>query len=470
MLSVASAIETQKVDKINLWCTVEPKGKFYDAIKNKVNTIKIDNINRKAIEKDETFKKVHMKDAIQWNILYEHGGMSLDLDVICTKDMSNLIAFTDVIASLDIKNENSIAFPFNNAIVIVAGKHNEMINQILQYTNGKMQLSINWGDTGPIILSTAMKMMKRASLSAMYAPHEVLNPWGGREIGIVYEENENTQLPTETRAIHLYAKASGKKFDDINSTWVKNSKSLLARTIRNIIPKNIWEIEENLNVEKYLNARGKHYKRLFDVIGENDIKHILEIGTSSGETAIAMIKKAGETKNEEDIHYYGIDLFENATDEQLEEEFSGNYGKNKLEDVKTKLETRTKAHIHLNETNLPKMDIIYIDGGHSIKTIDEDWKMAQKLMHINTVVVLDDYFSEMGFIGAKQTVNNIKKNITYDVEISTEIDDYKHNFGRLRTQLAIVKIHNEMEKKEQPKTKPEYKNEWAKDIMGRIKK
>lgn len=40
---------------------------------------------------------------------------------------------------------------------------------------------------------------------------------------------------------------------------------------------------------------------------------------------------------------------------------------------------------------LPKMDLIYIDGGHDYQTVQSDWGNAKKIMHEKTVVIFDDY-------------------------------------------------------------------------------
>jgi hypothetical protein len=464
MLSVESAIQTQKVDKIYLWCTVDPAGKFYDAIKDKIETKFVEMKGGKALQgKDEKFIATHTKDAIEWEILEQFGGICLDLDVICIKDLTELMQSKHdrIIASLDVEDEKSIAFPFNNAIVICK-KGSRTIKIINEFVTEKIEQNISWGDTGPIILSIVMKATGNDVFSRDTAPHKVLCPWGGNEIGIVYEERINIELPQETRAIHLYAKASGEKFDNINAKWARESNSLLARTIRQIVPIEIREIEEDYNVEEYLRRRGKHYRGLFDVVEKNDIKTILEIGTSRGETALGLITVAGKRVGEENVHYYGLDLFEYATKEKLEEEFSGNYGGAIQEEVWKMLEESTKAKIELNTAVKEFVDLIYIDGGHSLKTVEKDWNLAKQLMHDDSIAVFDDYFSEIPFIGAKHTVDKIDKT-KYNVEIRQEVDDYGAQWGRLRTQLAIV-----TRKKENEKEIRKYKNEWAKKVMKRI--
>jgi len=42
--------------------------------------------------------------------------------------------------------------------------------------------------------------------------------------------------------------------------------------------------------------------------------------------------------------------------------------------------------------NLPLGDFFFIDGGHSLETIDSDWKNCKRLMHDRSIIVLDDYW------------------------------------------------------------------------------
>ena len=95
-------------------------------------------------------------------------------------------------------------------------------------------------------------------------------------------------------------------------------------------------------------------------------------------------------------------------------------------------------------------------GGHSIKTVRADWKMAQQLMHDDTAVVFDDYFPEMPFIGCKVVVDGIDRAL-YDVQINPVHDDYAHPWGRLRTQLALVTKHKERAP-----------NDWAGPLLKKV--
>lgn len=191
----------------------------------------------------------------------------------------------------------------------------------------------------------------------------------------------------------------------------------------------------------------QHYKPLFRTLETKPCRNIMEIGVFDGESAVAMIKSAAKLVPEEEIHFYGFDLFEEMTPELRNEEFS--FQTNRvptLEEVRQNLE-KTKAHIHLfkgnsrrtlpeNLNSLPKMDFIYIDGGHTIETTKSDWQYSQRLTKQDTVVYFDDYCDEMPFIGSYFIKNSLSPQ--YIAEVQPETDIYPRKFGHLKSQLLKV--------------------------------
>jgi len=37
-------------------------------------------------------------------------------------------------------------------------------------------------------------------------------------------------------------------------------------------------------------------------------------------------------------------------------------------------------------------DLVFIDGGHSITTISQDWEAVKKVIHSDSIVIFDDYY------------------------------------------------------------------------------
>jgi phosphatidylinositol alpha-1,6-mannosyltransferase len=188
----------------------------------------------------------------------------------------------------------------------------------------------------------------------------------------------------------------------------------------------------------------QRYKYLFRIIENNRCKRIMEIGTWNGTHALQMIESAKKNFPANEIEYYGFDLFESLDDKMLLEEFS------KLpppfETVRDKLE-RTNARVHLYKGNtkevlprvineLTEMDFVFIDGGHSIETIENDWKYVQKVMGEKTIVIFDDYWNRND-AGCKKVIESIDKT-KFDVKILPIQDRFRQEWGMLK--INFVKV------------------------------
>lgn len=191
----------------------------------------------------------------------------------------------------------------------------------------------------------------------------------------------------------------------------------------------------------------KRYRQLYSLIGEIRARNIMEIGTWRGKRAKLMILEAQKYFPREGVSYYGFDLFETLPTEKLSKEFSKQPPL--METVKNEL-SKTDARIILYKgdtkevlpemmPSLPKMDFIFIDGGHSLGTVQNDWDYASRLMHDGTVVIFDDYWPEITDGGAKPIVDAIDRAI-YEVEILPEYDIFvKPRFKRLIIKFALVR-------------------------------
>ena len=160
------------------------------------------------------------------------------------------------------------------------------------------------------------------------------------------------------------------------------------------------------------NIDGTRYFDLCRIVQHYKRKNLLEIGTWNGETACAMIQAAF---NESDVvHYTGVDLFEDATDDTDKREFNikkhytmtsvnlrlqalaEEYKNQNKEltfylmkgDSKERLKVlndKAKCNVH----NIHP-DFVFIDGGHSKETVLSDYEFCKDL----PVVVMDDYYTE----------------------------------------------------------------------------
>ena len=176
----------------------------------------------------------------------------------------------------------------------------------------------------------------------------------------------------------------------------------------------------------------------------------MEIGTWTGSRAEQMIEAAKEFNPANQINYYGFDLFEELTLKTFSQEFSKQPPR--MEEVKKELE-KTGANIYLYKgdsrqtlpevfSRLPKMDFIFIDGGHSLETVKNDWRWSSKLLAPQGVIIFDDYWQNRTDAGAKVTVDGIDRN-QFSVELLPIIDRFNNpDFGKLVIQFARVTKRN----------------------------
>jgi predicted O-methyltransferase YrrM len=146
------------------------------------------------------------------------------------------------------------------------------------------------------------------------------------------------------------------------------------------------------------------YGQLINIIDDVKPKTILEVGTWNGDRAIQMAEAA--LKHQEQVTYYGFDLFEEASDEtdaaelNVKRHFTVDEVITKLKAFQEKVGVdRFQAHLfkgNTRETLLTVMapehgveiDFAFIDGGHSIETMRSDIEAVARAK----VVVVDDYY------------------------------------------------------------------------------
>jgi len=135
----------------------------------------------------------------------------------------------------------------------------------------------------------------------------------------------------------------------------------------------------------------------------------MEIGVADGENAKRMVMAAYKNFPVEDVEYYGFDLFGWNDDSHMKRVIK------KLEATGCKFKLfKGDSTITLTKfvKDLPMMDLIFIDGGHSYPTVDSDWENSKNLMHDETAV----FFHNYDFSGPKRVVDDISRD-EYDVKI-----------------------------------------------------
>lgn len=188
----------------------------------------------------------------------------------------------------------------------------------------------------------------------------------------------------------------------------------------------------------------RRYEHLFKIIDKYKARRIMEIGTWSGTHAVTMIETAKKHWLPEEIEYYGFDLFGDMDEETFKTEISKIPPS--ITEVREKLEkTGAKIRLYKGNTlhtlpkavkNLPQMDFIFIDGGHSLETVRNDWQYSRQLIHDQTIVVFDDYWNLVGS-GCNKIIDSLSKK-DFSVEILPPTDEFKKEWGILR--INFVKV------------------------------
>ena len=206
-----------------------------------------------------------------------------------------------------------------------------------------------------------------------------------------------------------------------------------------------------LYLKRILTLRPKRYRNLLRAVYEGRCQRILEIGTYDGRHAAQMIETANIFYPRHEIEYYGFDLFDALTEEELVKEASKKPPT--YEVVKQKLEkigAKIRLHLGYSHDTLPSfvaenqpIDLIFIDGGHSIQTISSDWENVKKIMRKNTVVIFDDYYSnqepEVKGIGCQTIIDALDRN-AYQVEMLKPQDCFEKAWGTLRVNMVKVRL------------------------------
>jgi hypothetical protein len=138
------------------------------------------------------------------------------------------------------------------------------------------------------------------------------------------------------------------------------------------------------------------------------------------------------------VRYYGFDLFELMTADISKLEFNVKPVPSERE-VAQRLDslrirnpnfsfmlykgfTKATLPLFLEEVGSRSIDFIWIDGGHSVDTIQSDWEICSKIIRSSGVILLDDFYTGMPDvtlekIGCNRLVERLRKDSAWRVEL-----------------------------------------------------
>lgn len=160
----------------------------------------------------------------------------------------------------------------------------------------------------------------------------------------------------------------------------------------------------------------QRYGAVCDAIREIRAKALLEVGTWNGERAIAMADAALQSSDK--ASYVGFDLFEKMTADKSKAEFNAktptpeSLVRGKLDAFMAKHngfsyslwkgDTRETLPKYLAQAGQGRIDLVWLDGGHSVETVASDWENCRKTMRPGGIILLDDYYSNVTPLFLKQ--------------------------------------------------------------------
>lgn len=151
----------------------------------------------------------------------------------------------------------------------------------------------------------------------------------------------------------------------------------------------------------------ERYSAVTATIRGERARALLEVGTWNGDRALAMAEAGLQESSK--VFYAGFDLFEDMTGAKSKTEFNVKTPSPEAQ-VHGKLEAFRQEHpgfsfmLHKGDTKetlrkfvstygAGKIDLVWLDGGHSVETIASDWWHCRKAVRPGGVILLDDYYS-----------------------------------------------------------------------------
>lgn len=181
---------------------------------------------------------------------------------------------------------------------------------------------------------------------------------------------------------------------------------------------------------RIIRGRPRHprrYDHIYDEITRLRPKNILEIGTNDGIHA-ARMARAAQTAGIV-VDYYGFDLFEHQRQDQFLAEFSLRTRSRRQVERYLRRHGVASARLYAGDSTvtlpqelarLPPMDLVFIDGGHSLATVASDWENVQRCLAPAGVVFFDDYPNW----GIRPVVDAIDRS-SWEVDVMPAKDRYK---------------------------------------------
>ncbi len=228
-LAVYSCYVINNPEKIYFYYHHEPYGEWWDKLK-KIPNIELVKVEIPTHIGVHTIKyTAHRADILRMNILFQHGGIYLDIDTICVRPWKELLKEDVVLGDQPIKGGHK---GICNAIMFTKPK-SEFFRLWLDQYESEFRPD-GWNESSiflPFKLSRQYpKLVKILKPTSLFKP-------GWWEVGNIFKNQQN--IPNELISLHLWESHSIKYMNNIsNWDWgIENSHTLYGKIMLNILNK-----------------------------------------------------------------------------------------------------------------------------------------------------------------------------------------------------------------------------------------
>jgi Methyltransferase domain len=175
------------------------------------------------------------------------------------------------------------------------------------------------------------------------------------------------------------------------------------------------------------------YAHLIELFRRKSPRRMIEIGVWRGDRSVQFIQSGPSLEQ-----YVGFDLFDDLSNSLVVSESMGRCTATQFQEVEARLKqaqhgsrpsvelVKGRSDQSLPEfarTHGPEFDFIYIDGGHSIETIQNDWTYSERLLSPDGLAVFDDYYPNDSGRGAKSLIDELLHDDRFVVRFFPMIED-----------------------------------------------
>jgi hypothetical protein len=151
--------------------------------------------------REHPIQLANVKDLFAWRILYDHGGLYLDLDTISLRPVWDLLT-RDVLVSYEHDDTYRDDHPYNSAVVAARPASRIVLSMEAAAFSHLVRGETQWGACGPRLLTTFVSANPD---SFDVAPYGVLNGWRD---GNIREYYAGARPGPDVRVVHLFSSSN----------------------------------------------------------------------------------------------------------------------------------------------------------------------------------------------------------------------------------------------------------------------